>query len=126
MPQQQRPVLVLAFHALDLGAADGVGERSRLGAQEQALAAVDLQRVDVLAASELEPPDVLRRRPLGEAARAGLVRLFVAGLVQTRQRAVGRTRQEVAVADEGRRVVQRLQRPVGRQAALVRATLLQL
>jgi hypothetical protein len=47
-------------------------------------------------------------------------------LEQARQRRVRRSREEPAVAEELLRLVERLERTVGRQAALVRPALLEL
>src|SRR5207253_6524271 len=124
MAEQPGPAFVLGLHALDLRAADRIGERGRLGAQEQRLAAVDLQRVDVLAARKLEAPRPLRRGPLAEAAGPRAVGLLVARLVEARQRAVRGAREQAAITHEACRVVRRLERAIRRQSAFEGAALL--
>src|SRR5439155_2467091 len=121
MAEERRPVVVLGFHALDLGPADRIGERCGRLAQEERLAAVDLRGDDAGAMGELESPRPFRAWPLGEAAGARLVGRFVAGLVEARQGAVRRAGEQPAIAQERRCVVERLERAVRRQAAGVRA-----
>src|SRR5439155_3859107 len=126
MAEQASPARVGLLHPLDLRPADGIGQPRRLVADVERLAAVDARRVDTLALFELEAPDVLRPRPASEPAGNRLVRLLVAGSEQARQRAVRRSGQEPAVAEERVGLVERGERPVGRQAALEVAPLLEL
>ena len=112
-------------HALDLGAADRIEQRGDAVADEHVLAAVHGDDRGSRAPPSSPEPGPLRPRPLAEAAAPGLVRLLVERLVEARQRRVGRPRQQAAVDEELLRFVERLQRPVRRQAAFERAPLSQ-
>ena len=83
-------------------------------------------RTSIAARTEQPEPRELRRRPLAEARALACVRLLVARLEQARQRRVGRAGEKAAVAEELLRLVERLERAVGREAALVRPPLLEL
>src|SRR3954469_16250528 len=73
---------------------------------------------EVAARAELAEPGELRARPLTEARLVRRVRLLVTGLEEARQRRVGRAGEEPAIDQELLGLVQRLERPVGRQPAL--------
>ena len=117
MAEEPRPFRVVRLHAGDLGAADRVHEPRDILGDEQALAA--MHREDRIAArAELAEPGVLRRGPLPEAGLVGSVRLLVTSLEEARERAVRRSREQPAVAEERLRLVERVERPVRRQPAL--------
>src|SRR2546430_17425642 len=92
MTKQSSPFLVF-LHAGELRAADSVDERQRRVGEQDRLALVHTQFVDVGPLGELEVPGAFRRRPRAEAAAAGGVRLLVAGADRTRQGGVVCTRE---------------------------------
>ncbi len=116
MVEQLAPARVLGAHPLDLGPADGVEQVRGFAGHQQVLAPVH-GTDDVAPPGELAKPGPLGRGPAREAATARLVRLFVAGLVQARQRAVGGAGQQAALAQELLGPVDRLERPAGSQPA---------
>src|SRR5436190_6357435 len=118
MSEQHRRALRF-LHAQELAAANRIGEWERLVREQDRLASVHLQLVDVRALRELEVPPILRRRPAAEAAAAGRVRLLVAGPEEARQGRIGRPGQQPAVAQEAMRLVDGSERPVGDQPAEV-------
>src|SRR6266567_3191904 len=81
---------------------------------------------EVAALGNFPEPRPFRLRPLREAVTAGLVRLLMTRFVERWQCGVRSACQQAPVAEKRLGVVDRLERALGRQPALVRAPLLQL
>src|SRR2546427_10495103 len=90
---------------------------------EQLLAAMDLERENARTFRELAAPDVLRLRPRAEPGRSLLVGLLVARREEARQRGILREREHPAIDEERLRLLERLQRAIGCQAAIVQPLL---
>ena len=120
--QQPGPARVFARHPCQLGAADRINEDQQLVAQQDRLAAVNVQRVHVRQLGQLVCPRPLGRWPAREPATACLIRLLMTGLKQARQCGVGGTRKQTPFPYEAMRLCQRRQRTVGREPALVVAS----
>src|SRR5262245_38669261 len=123
--QQPRPALVCGLHPLELGPADRIEHGRDLVADEEALSAVDRQD-QMPSRTELPEPGELRRGPLAEARAVAGIWLLVTRLEQARQRRVAGTREQATIAEELVGLVERLERAVGRQAALEGPSLLEL
>ena len=107
----------LLGHARELGAADAVDERQRLVSEQDRLPVVHFELVDIRPRRQLEIPRVLRGRPGAEAAASGRIGLLVAGAEEARQRRIGRSRQQAAIAEEGVALLEGFDGPVGCQPA---------
>jgi hypothetical protein len=121
------PSRVIAVRSLlgarERSAAQRIREQRRLLGQKEALPAQELRPEHARALPQLESPWPLRPRPRAESARALPVRRLVAGAEEGRQRARRCEGEEAALAQELLRVVERLQRAVGRQPKEERAVL---
>src|SRR2546425_8388297 len=123
MAHQPRAIVSRGLGLRERGTRQGVDRADRGLVAEQLLAAMTLERENAGTSRELPAPDVLRLRPRAEPGRSLLVRLLVRRGEEAWQRGVLRKCEHPPIDEERLRLLDRLQRAIGCQAAVVKTLL---
>ena len=126
MAHQARALVGRGVGLGECGSREWIDRASRVRATQQHLAAMHLEPDDAGALGELKRPHIFRLRPRSEPRSAALVWLLVRCGEETRERGVLSEREHPTIGEERFSLVERLQRAIRCEPAVVKTPLPQL